>query len=293
VSSPWTPRIHSAGEAPAGQQPIGTGFGAAAHLRHRSRIWVRKENNASHRGSLTRVTREVDNVSGSSRGLPTIKGWFRPRKPPSARTPRAHRSDRVPMWTSQVERGSVHDITAERLHVLGGLYPAAVQGLPTLTEKGYTGAAIGSTSRQRGYARPDCHHSDRPPNGRGLRYLTQKSVPDEKRLVGSYSPDSRLPMDRLPTKQPACSACGANTPTGHTNARSSRPRPTVRVSSLGISHSRLRADSRRTSSHGWVPSAGNQCCHSHWNGCAKRHFSSGKGRRSRNRVCAGRWNLAR
>jgi len=48
-----------------------------------------------------------------------------------------------PIWTSQVEPGSVHDITAARLNVLGALYPAAAQGLPTLTDKGYTGAGIG------------------------------------------------------------------------------------------------------------------------------------------------------
>lgn len=48
-----------------------------------------------------------------------------------------------PVWTSPVEPGSVHDITAARLHVLGALYPAAAQGLPTLTDKGYTGAGIG------------------------------------------------------------------------------------------------------------------------------------------------------
>lgn len=48
-----------------------------------------------------------------------------------------------PVWTSPVEPGSVHDITAARLHVLPALYPAAAAGLPTLTDKGYTGAGIG------------------------------------------------------------------------------------------------------------------------------------------------------
>jgi hypothetical protein len=48
-----------------------------------------------------------------------------------------------PVWTSPVEPGSTHDITAARLHVLPTLYPAAAAGLPTLTDKGYDGAGIG------------------------------------------------------------------------------------------------------------------------------------------------------
>lgn len=37
----------------------------------------------------------------------------------------------------------VNDITTARAHVLPFLYPAAAGGLPTLTDKGYTGAGIG------------------------------------------------------------------------------------------------------------------------------------------------------
>jgi hypothetical protein len=48
-----------------------------------------------------------------------------------------------PEWVSDVEPGSTHDITAAREHALPALYPAAAQGLPTLTDKGYTGAGIG------------------------------------------------------------------------------------------------------------------------------------------------------
>lgn len=48
-----------------------------------------------------------------------------------------------PVWTSPVEPGSVHDITAAREHALPFLYPAAAAGLPTLSDKGYTGAGIG------------------------------------------------------------------------------------------------------------------------------------------------------
>lgn len=48
-----------------------------------------------------------------------------------------------PVWTSPVEPGSTHDITAARTHCLGQLYAAAAAGLPTLADKGYTGTGIG------------------------------------------------------------------------------------------------------------------------------------------------------
>jgi DDE superfamily endonuclease len=48
-----------------------------------------------------------------------------------------------PVWVSDVEPGSTHDITAARAHALPALYPAAARGLPTLTDKGYVGAGIG------------------------------------------------------------------------------------------------------------------------------------------------------
>ncbi|HEX4701491.1 MAG TPA: transposase family protein [Pseudonocardiaceae bacterium] len=50
----------------------------------------------------------------------------------------------VPLWVSDVEPGSVHDLAAAREHVLGGLYWAASQlDLPTLADGGYGGAGIG------------------------------------------------------------------------------------------------------------------------------------------------------
>ncbi len=51
---------------------------------------------------------------------------------------------RVPVVVSDVEPGSVHDLTAAREHVLGALYWAASQlKLPTLADGGYQGAGIG------------------------------------------------------------------------------------------------------------------------------------------------------
>ena len=51
--------------------------------------------------------------------------------------------DGFPLWVSEAEPGSVHDITAARLHALPGLYRAAATGLPTLADPGYDGAGIG------------------------------------------------------------------------------------------------------------------------------------------------------
>ena len=55
-----------------------------------------------------------------------------------------------PVWSSEVEPGSVHDITAARAHCLGALYKAAADGLPTLADKGYEGAGIGVHSPVKG-----------------------------------------------------------------------------------------------------------------------------------------------
>lgn len=45
-----------------------------------------------------------------------------------------------PVWVSDVEPGSVHDITAVRLGgAFGALYEAAAGGMPTLADKGCTG----------------------------------------------------------------------------------------------------------------------------------------------------------
>jgi hypothetical protein len=51
--------------------------------------------------------------------------------------------DGFPLWVSAAEPGSVHDITAARLHALPALYAAAADGLPTLADPGYDGAGIG------------------------------------------------------------------------------------------------------------------------------------------------------
>lgn len=51
--------------------------------------------------------------------------------------------DGFPLWVSEAEPGSVHDITAACAHALPALYRAAAAGLPTLADPGYEGAGIG------------------------------------------------------------------------------------------------------------------------------------------------------
>lgn len=51
--------------------------------------------------------------------------------------------DGTPLWVSDVEPGSVHDLRAARIHALPALYAAARAGLPTLADVGYTGAGKG------------------------------------------------------------------------------------------------------------------------------------------------------
>ena len=51
--------------------------------------------------------------------------------------------DGFPLWVSDAEPGSVHDIIAARLHALPALYRAAAAGLPALADLGYGGAGIG------------------------------------------------------------------------------------------------------------------------------------------------------
>lgn len=50
----------------------------------------------------------------------------------------------TPLWVSDVEPGSVHDLTAARAQVLGALYWAYSHlDLPSLADNGYDGAGIG------------------------------------------------------------------------------------------------------------------------------------------------------
>jgi hypothetical protein len=53
------------------------------------------------------------------------------------------RPDGFPIWVSDVEPGSIHDLRVAGEHALGALYAAAARGLPTLADPGYEGAGHG------------------------------------------------------------------------------------------------------------------------------------------------------
>ena len=87
--------------------------------------------------------------------------------------------DGFPLWVSEVEPGSVHEMRAARTHVLGALYWAACHlELPTLADGGYDGAGIGVFTPVRQPA--DGHELDvdtRTYNAllRGLRCLGERA----------------------------------------------------------------------------------------------------------------------
>jgi hypothetical protein len=76
-----------------------------------------------------------------------------------------------------VEPGSVHDITAARLHALPGLYQAAAAGLPTLADPGYNGAGLGiliPVEQPPGGREPDVSTRTRNAIQRSLRCLGER-----------------------------------------------------------------------------------------------------------------------
>jgi DDE superfamily endonuclease len=85
--------------------------------------------------------------------------------------------DGFPLWVSQVEAGSVHDLTAARAHVLPALYRAAATGLPTLADPGYDGAGIGiliPVKQPPGGREPDINTRTRNAIQRSLRCLGER-----------------------------------------------------------------------------------------------------------------------
>jgi hypothetical protein len=85
--------------------------------------------------------------------------------------------DGFPLWVSEVEPGSVHDITAARAHALPALYHAAATGLPTLADPGYEGAGIGiliPVKQLSGGRQPDLNARTRNAIQRSLRCLDER-----------------------------------------------------------------------------------------------------------------------
>jgi hypothetical protein len=93
--------------------------------------------------------------------------------------------DGTPVWTSDVQPGSTHDITAARLHAFPALYKAAAQGLPTLADSGYQGAGTGihtPVKRPTGKTVDHLHPDTRTRNAllRGLRALGERAAAELK-----------------------------------------------------------------------------------------------------------------
>ena len=93
--------------------------------------------------------------------------------------------DGTPLWVSDVEPGSVPDITAARIHALPALYKAAAEGLPTLADKGYQGAGIGihvPVRRPRGRSEQALHVDTRMRNAliRHVRALGERTAAELK-----------------------------------------------------------------------------------------------------------------
>ncbi|MFD9286471.1 transposase family protein [Streptomyces mirabilis] len=84
--------------------------------------------------------------------------------------------DGTPLWVSDVEPGSIHDLAAARLHALPDLYRAAREGLPTLADIGYIGAGGGIRV-------PFRKHPDLP-GGPGLNNRTYNKLPRGLRFLG-------------------------------------------------------------------------------------------------------------
>jgi len=57
-----------------------------------------------------------------------------------------------PLWTSPVEPGHVHDLTAAREHLLPALFPLVNEGLRVLADKGYDGAGVGVLTPVKGHS---------------------------------------------------------------------------------------------------------------------------------------------
>jgi hypothetical protein len=93
--------------------------------------------------------------------------------------------DGSPLWVSDVEPGSIHDIVAARIHVLPALCKAAADGLPTLADSGYEGAGIGvhaPVKRPAGQSADTLHADTRTHNAllRGLRALGERTAAELK-----------------------------------------------------------------------------------------------------------------
>lgn len=120
-----------------------------------------------------------------------------------------------PLWVSDVEPGSVHDLRAARPHAPPALYTAARDGLPTLADVRYTGAGIGvhthcdrtptSPAPVCRQPRPQPHPARHPSPGRTSRRRPQTTLahpaahhpqpqPDRSHRQGTPDPQQRMAL---------------------------------------------------------------------------------------------------
>lgn len=90
--------------------------------------------------STDRLGEQTTSVAGAQ-----IDAWYSGKhREPGANVQALIEPDGFPLWLSEAEPGSTHDITAARAHILGALYWAYSHlDLPTLADAGYNGTGIG------------------------------------------------------------------------------------------------------------------------------------------------------
>ena len=122
-----------------------------------------------------------------------------------------------PLWVSDAEPGSVHDITAARRHALPGLYRAAADGLPALADPGYDGAGIGLHVPVK-----------QPPDGRKLD-IDRPATPSSGRCDASANAGSPC--------SPAAGGPFSTSPQAHRKSVTSPAPPSFSpISSIATSH---------------------------------------------------------
>ena len=125
--------------------------------------------------------------------------------------------DGFPLWVSEAEPGSVHDLTAP-IHALPALYRAAATGLPTLADPGYDGAGIGILIPVK-----------QPADGRDLDIGTRTATPSSAPCAAWANADSRC--------SPAAGAlCSTSPPAQARSVTSPGPRSFSHISSTATSN---------------------------------------------------------
>ena len=128
-----------------------------------------------------------------------------------------------PLWVSDAEPGSVHDITAARRNALPGLYRAAAAGCRPLLIPATTAQASVCTSR-----------SSSPPTAGNSISVPAPATPSSSRCAASANAGS-------PCSPPAGAPCSTSPPAHRKSAASPAPPSSSPISSTATSHESLRS----------------------------------------------------